>query len=152
VSVRQTIFLAVGCLLFSLGGCSPKQKTELTRPDRRQDFARLATEVKADVDQHDAATAQPDLNVASVVSSDRVKLINFTDNPLENATVWLNGTHACRVRSVAPQGTVTLKKADFLDAKEQPFSKQDEPSDAADLRVTVELDGKTYTTLEPVKR
>lgn len=108
------------------------------------------TERAAYAASHAYPTSQPssDLHLAALVSPDRstLKIYNFSNKPLGEVDVWVNRTYLVHVRSLTPNGSVSIRTADLYNAFGKNFSSQADPMSS----VQVLADGVFYNVWGPV--
>lgn len=129
---------AVGCE--SNGGASAKLTAEALTP----------TELAAYAASHPFPTTQPSdhLRVAAIVNSNRteLKLYNFSNSPLADVDVWVNGAWCQHVRGIGASGSVIIKTSDLYNAFGKNFAGQSEPVS----RVQLAIGDKFYNAMGPV--
>jgi hypothetical protein len=76
-----------------------------------------ATQMAAFAAQAKHPTTQPqaDWQVASMISGNTLKVINYTDKNITDATVWINGLYVTKVGTVPANATVAVPFAHFYD-------------------------------------
>ncbi len=62
-------------------------------------------------------TTQPanDWQVASMISGNTLKIINYTDKNIDDAVVWINGLYVTKVGTIPANATITTLFAKFYD-------------------------------------
>jgi hypothetical protein len=56
-----------------------------------------------------------DWQVASMISGNTVKIINYTDKNVDDAVVWINGLYVTKVGTIPANATITTPFAKFYD-------------------------------------
>jgi hypothetical protein len=56
-----------------------------------------------------------DWQVASMISGNQLKIVNYTDKNIENAVVWINGLYVTKVGTIPASATITTPFAKFYD-------------------------------------
>ncbi len=93
------------------------------------------------------AERQPsDLHIAVLVKGDHMRLVNFTDDTIRNADIWINGTFVHHIDALPARGSVTLLKSAFYDTTGHSFADVSTPTH----EVTVQQGNTVSTTLGPV--
>ena len=95
-------------------------------------------------------TTQPakELKAAAIVDRNRgvVKVYNFSDQPIQNADVWINHAYVEHLRGLAPASApVLIRFSDLYNSFGQRFSSQNEQV----RTVQVEQNGELYSLLGP---
>src|SRR5205823_2399053 len=64
------------------------------------------------------AKPNTDMKVTALVghTGNKIKIVNASDKPLSDVTVWVNGQYATHAAVIAPSAVTTLDRADFFDA------------------------------------
>jgi len=75
-----------------------------------------------------------------------LRLYNFSNNPLAQVDVWVNGAWMQHVRGIGASGSVIIKTADMYNAFGKNFASQSEPV----TRVQLVIGDKFYNTMGPV--
>src|SRR5206468_1344997 len=65
--------------------------------------------------QHPNGNAQQSQYTAVVTTAGAIEVINPTDQPLNDGTLWVNGKYVAQVPPIAPRGAVTLSRNHFFD-------------------------------------
>lgn len=93
------------------------------------------------------ATPKNDLEVASIISSDKntIKIYNFSGDSLRNVDVWVNGAFVQHVSGISPQSSVLIHVDELYNGLGKSFSSQSEPVS----RVQIATDHGLYTTWGP---
>ena len=108
------------------------------------------TELAAYAASHSFPTTAPsdELRVAAIISPDRtqLKLYNFSNAPLADVDVWVNGAWMQHVRGIGASGSVIIKTTDLYNAFGKNFAGQSEPVS----RVQLGIGDKFYNTMGPV--
>jgi hypothetical protein len=127
-----------------LTGCAnsdtPKMTTDAAGP----------TELAAYAASHEFPATRPsnDLRVAALVSPDRsvIKIYNFTNDPLADVDVWVNGSFAQHIRGLGANGNVVVKTSDLYNHFGKSFASQSEPVS----RVQIKVGDSLYNTMGPI--
>jgi hypothetical protein len=93
------------------------------------------------------AEARRDMPIAVLTKGDSLRLINFTDKPVRDSDVWVNGTFVRHVDVIPPMGSVTLKRSEFYDSTGQNLKS----AASTATRVTIQSGDAHYATLGPAK-
>lgn len=113
--IRHTLTLAVAAALVGCeasarvggnggGSSSPAQATQ-----------RAAFAASPDNQYPSDAQASDDLRAAAIVNREAgtIKIYNFTDDPLQNAKVWVNGEYVNQVNRIPANSSTTLNRSQF---------------------------------------
>jgi hypothetical protein len=97
----------------SLVGCSSSMALN---PDLGGGQAQ-ATQMAAFAATAKLPTTQPanDWQVASMISGNTLKIINYTDKNIDDAVVWVNGLYVTKVGTIPANATITTLFAKFYD-------------------------------------
>jgi hypothetical protein len=114
--VRIVLTSALGLIIAAAVGCEGSGK--LNSP-----YTGSEVEQRAQLAAFAAATDYPsddpsnDLNIGVLIDrrKDTITLMNFTDDHIRDATVWINGAYVRKVTSIPPNGKVTLPRNSFYD-------------------------------------
>jgi hypothetical protein len=108
-----------------------------------EELAAYAGHAKFPADQQ----ARSDLQVASILSPDKttIKLYNFTNDPLRNIDVWVNGSYVQHVDGISPQSSVLIHTDELFNGLGKSFSGQAEPVS----KVQIATDHGLYTLWGP---
>jgi hypothetical protein len=144
---RILMLMLVGCVAGCQAGASfnpPSSSSKAKVDTERTQLAAYAATAQYPRD----VQASDDLRAAAMISRDRnsIRVINFSEEALRDAVVWVNGTFVRRVDNIPPNGSVTLNRADFYDATGHSLMNQ--ASSAS--RIQIQLDGKLYDVQGPV--
>jgi hypothetical protein len=86
--------------------------------------------------------------VAVLDRDDSIRLINFGNEPVRNANIWVDGMFVHRIELLPAMGSVTLNKSVFYDGTGRALNK----AQSTPMRVTLqEGDNNLFSTLGPVK-
>jgi len=93
----------------SLIGCSSSMSLDPTgdKQDATQ-MAAFAASVK-----HPTTAPASDWQVASMISGNTLKIINYTNNNITDGVVWINGLYVTKVGTVPANTTITVPFAHF---------------------------------------
>jgi hypothetical protein len=94
------------------------------------------------------ATASDDLRAAALIDRDKntIRILNFSDRPLNDAIVWVNGAFVHRIDAIPPNGSVTLPRAQFYDATGRSLANQSTSAN----RVQIQWGDELYNLQGPV--
>lgn len=92
--------------------------------------------------------ASDDLRAAALINRDggTIRVINFTDEPIRNARVWVNGAFVQEVGTIPPNGSVTLRNDRFFNSDGQTLAQMN----TAPVRVELQSDDKLHRLQGPV--
>jgi hypothetical protein len=65
--------------------------------------------------QRPGGNAQQSQYTALVTSAGAIQVINPTDQPLNDGTLWINGKYVAQVPPIAPRGTATIDRNHIFD-------------------------------------
>jgi hypothetical protein len=145
--IRHTMIL-LGALTLALPmGC--RTEAEVRSPfgstqGQRAELAAYAASQEYPAD----AEASDELRAAALVDrrANTIKIVNFSDQPIRDADVWVNGNFLHRVPSVPPNGSVTVHRNQFYDARGQNLA----GVQTAATRVQIASGDELYNLLGPV--
>ena len=95
------------------------------------------------------ASASDDLRAAALINREKntIRVLNFSDRPLNDAVIWVNGSFVHRVeRQIPPNGSVTIPRAQFYDATGRSLSNQSTSAN----RVQIQWGDELYNLQGPV--
>jgi hypothetical protein len=145
--------LLIGAAFMAIAGCEASTKIDpgmggssrSNMTQQQQETAQLAAH---------AATAKYPANVNATRSDiavlqrgETMRLINFSDQAIRNANVWINGAYVHPVDNIPPHGSVTVRRAEFYDNTGQSMG----TINAATNSVTIQSGDTVYSTLGPVQ-
>ena len=142
------IFGVVASCLWLVGCAS----SDSNQPDGNKMSAEAptATEMAAYSASHPYPTTQArdDMRVAAIISTDRsmLRLYNFTNTPLADVEVWVNGAWCHHIRGVSANSSVVVRTTDLYNAFGKNFSSQSEPVS----RVQIRIGSDFYNCMGPV--
>lgn len=139
--IRQSIALTAVVSIAALSGCQAgaqfdPQFGRTAAADRTQLAAYAAsTEFPRD------AEASDDLRAAALIDrrANTVRVLNFSDRPLRDASIWVNGSFVNRVDTIPANGSITIPSADFYDATGRSLSAQATTANVVQLQVGDDL-------------
>ena len=140
----RTVLVSLAAI--SLAGCSagasfnPPMGSNTSRDETAQLAAYAATS------RYPADAKAKTANIAVLQKNDSIRLINFTNQPVRDANVWINGTFVQRVDVIPPNGSVRLSKARFFDNSGRALTTTQVGTD----QVTVQEGDMLYSTMGPV--
>ena len=111
--IRHTL---AALALMSIVGCSTTTSiTPLAGSDT--EHAQLAAYAASNKFPADLKPSS-DLNVGAITNpgDGKVKLVNFADQPVRDARIWVNGLYVYRVEMIPGHGSVSIKESDFFDS------------------------------------
>ena len=120
-----TVGSAIAVALF-VAGCSTSAELDpFGKKPSESERTQLAA-YAASADYPRDATASDDLRVAAVINrkNDTIRVFNFSDRPIQDANVWVNGAFVRKVPVIPPNGSVTLDRSTFYDATGRSLSGQ----------------------------
>jgi len=143
--MTRTIMTAL--LLTGLAGCSASvdSKVGQSESDSSQERTQLAAYAATAQFPRDVQPSK-ELPVGAVVGGDTIKIHNYSDQPLRDANVWVNGAFVRRVATIAPMGVVSIKRSQFYDATGRTLASQQ----TTITRVQVQAGDTVYNALGPV--
>jgi hypothetical protein len=97
----------------SLVGCSSSMNLDPMAGDKEQATQMAAYAASA---KHPTTAPASDWQVASIISGNTLKIINYTNNTITDAVVWVNGLYVTKVGTIPANATVTTAFAKFYDA------------------------------------
>ena len=65
--------------------------------------------------KHPTTAPASDWQVASMISGNTLKIINYTNNNIDDAVVWINGLYVTKVGTIPANTTITTAFAKFYD-------------------------------------
>jgi hypothetical protein len=96
-----------------IGGCSSSMALN---PDIGGGQAEATQMAAFAANAHHPTTAPAsDWQVASMINGNTLKIINYTNNNIEDAVVWINGLYVTKVGILPANGTVVTPFARFYD-------------------------------------
>ena len=143
--------LLLGGLCATIGaGCSagasfdPKFGRNDTTDAQRTQLAAFAAQQQYPRD----ASASNDLRAAVLINRENntLRILNFSDRPLNDAVVWVNGAFVHRVAAIPPNGSVTIPRDQFYDSNGRSLANQSTTAN----RVQVQLGDQLYNLQGPV--
>jgi len=138
------IYLFAGISIFGCAESNRDTSSKMTAD------AMSPTELAAYAASHHypSMPATDDLRVAAIVSPDRseLKLYNFSNAPLADVDVWVNGSWMQHVRGIGASGSVIIKTSNLYNAFGKNFAGQSEPVSRVQLRTG----DKFYNAMGPV--
>ena len=92
--------------------------------------------------------ASDNLRAAALIDREKntIRILNFSDRPLNDAVVWVNGAFVHRVASVPPNGSVTVSRSQFYDATGRSLINQSTSAN----RVQIQWGEELYNLQGPV--
>ena len=83
-----------------------------------------------------------DLAAAALINpkTDTVKVVNFSDQPMRDVDVWVNGAFVCRTDVIPSHGSVMVSRNELFDATGKNMARQD----AHPKRVEVQMGEHLY--------
>jgi hypothetical protein len=149
--IRRTLIVLS---IAALGGCSAWPQTGTSPSAADSDRAAVATPTSEELAAYAGHSkfpadeqAKSDLQIASILSSDKstIKIYNFTNDPLRNIDVWVNGSYVQHVAGISPQSSVLIHTDQLYNGLGKSFSGQSEPVS----KVQVATDHGLYTLWGP---
>ncbi len=117
-------YALAGLVMATMVGCSSSGGIKMPFASKGEDRAQLAAYAAA---THYTGDVKPstDLKAAALISpkGDSVKIVNFDDQPIRDANVWINRTFVHKVATIAPHASVDLDRKEFFDASGQDMAK-----------------------------
>ena len=119
----------------SLIGCSASaeidpQFGDSGQPGQQGQQARLAAFAARDENAFPTtAPTSDDLRAAAIVdrTSGSLQVYNFTNQPITDAKVWVNGSYVYRIDRIPAMGSVTLNRGQFYNQRGNAFSRDKTP-------------------------
>jgi hypothetical protein len=149
--LRHTLpALLLGSLALAGIGCSagaefdPQFGSSDQKAGQRTQLAAYAAQQQYPRD----ATASDDLRAAALIDREKntIRILNFSDRPLNDAVVWVNGAFVHRVETIPPNGSRTLSRAQFYDATGRSLAGQSTTAN----RVQIQWGEELYNLQGPV--
>jgi hypothetical protein len=109
IMLRGTILTLAAA---SLIGCSSSMNLDPTGD--KQEATQMAA--FAATAKHPTTAPANDWQVASMISGNTLKIINYSNNIVTDPVVWINGLYVSKVGTIAANATVTVPFAHFYDA------------------------------------
>ena len=130
--LRQT-FAALA--LASVVGCSAStsfQPFASKGPDERAQLAAYAAST-----QYPDGKPSTDIKAAALINprDNSVKIVNFSDEGLRDANVWVNGSFLHKVGMIPSHGSVSLDRDQFYDAAGENMKKVNSTPNRVDVQV-----------------
>jgi hypothetical protein len=104
--LRETLLTLAAATLI---GCGSTMSLNPDAGDATQLAAFAATA------KHPTTAPATDWQVASMISGNSLKIINYTNNNIDNAVVWINGLYVTKVGTIPANATVVTPFAHFYD-------------------------------------
>lgn len=135
-------------LLMILAGCSTSasidsQLGQNGQPETRTQLAAHAATAQFPRD----AKASDDLSIGAVADGDAIKIHNYSDRPLRDVNVWVNGAFVRQVASIAPMSIVTIRRSEFYDATGRTLAGQQ----TTVTRVQIQAGDTLYNVQGPIR-
>jgi hypothetical protein len=142
---RHMLILLGAAALAAPIGC--RTEAEVRSPFRGgDDRAALAahaarTQYPTDVEASD------EMRAAALIDrrANTIQILNFSDQPIRDADVWVNGNFVYRVDSIPPNGSTTLSRNQFYDARGQSLANVQTTA----TRVQIVVEDELYNLLGP---
>jgi len=136
----RAVAIALGA--FILAGCSGSMN-----PFKSDDTQK--TQLAAFAAQSQYPTKQPsdDLRVSALINKDdgSIKIINNTQQTINDAKVWVNGAYVTHVDTIPSKGVVSIKRENLYDQKGISLAK----ANAGVTKVQLETGDKLYNLEGP---
>jgi hypothetical protein len=148
--ITLSVATLAGCSSWSGAGATSSETPATTDANRAavatptpEELAAYAGHAKFPADQQ----PKSDLQLASILSPDKstIKIYNFTNDPLRNIDVWVNGSYVQHVDGISPQSSVLIHTDELYNGLGKSFSGQSEPVS----NVQVATDHGLYNTWGP---
>ncbi len=102
--------------LASVVGCSSStsfQPFASNGPEERAQFAAYAATAKYPSDMK----ASDEFKAVALINpkNESVKIVNFSDEPIRNANVWVNGTFVYKVGTIPSHGAIVIDREQLYD-------------------------------------
>lgn len=145
--LRHTVLIAAAAA--ALVGCETSARLgpvgggDRTSPTQQTQLAAFAA--KPENQYPSDAQATDDLRAAAIVDGEagNIKIYNFTDEPLTNVKVWVNGTHLYQVDNIPAKQSKTLPRSLFYNKNGMSLANSDTPVQ----RVQIQTSDDTLATL-----
>jgi len=128
-------------------GC--RTEAEVRNPFGRGSEERTQLAAHAAQSEYPAdAEASDELRAAALVDrrANTIKVVNFSNEPIRDADIWVNGNFVHRVPSIPANGSVTLSRSDFYDGSGQNLASVQ----TAANRIQIVTGDELYNLLGPV--
>ena len=117
-------YALAGLVMATMVGCSSGGGISMPFASKGEDRAQLAAYAAA---THYPGDMKPssDAKVAALIDAkgDAVRIVNFQDQPIRDANVWINRTFVHKVATIAPHASIELNRKEFFDASGQDMAK-----------------------------
>ena len=132
-----------------LMGCEAGVGIHPEASSSRQETAQLAAyAANTNYPTETKATWNNDWHVGAMTKGSDVKFINYTDRPINNVNIWVNGTYVHSVESIAPRSSVTVPMANFFDKNGHVMSTDNTPMGTAHFEI--QSGNGLYSVMGPV--
>ena len=117
-------YALAGLVLGTMAGCSSGGGISMPFASKGEDRPQLAAYAAS---THYPGDVKPssDGKIAALVSpkGDSLRIVNFQDQPIRDANVWINRTFVHKVMTIPPHGSVELSRKQLFDASGQDMAK-----------------------------
>ena len=133
-------YALAGLVLATMAGCSSSGGIKMPFASKGEDRPQLAAYAAS---THYPGDVKPssDAKVAALISPkcDSLRVVNFQDQPIRDANVWINRTFVHKVSTIPPHGSVDLSSKQFFDASGQEMSKLNSGISEVEMQVGNQL-------------
>jgi hypothetical protein len=146
--VRQGLALVLVSLLAGCqAGATFNPRMGRTAAPTSEERTRLAA-FAASAQYPQQVQAQDNLRAAATVNREdgTIRILNFSDRPLRDATVWVNGSFVQRLDVVPPNGSVILDRGQFYDATGRSLADQRTTA----TRIQLQWGEELYNLMGPI--
>jgi hypothetical protein len=146
--LKQTLALVV---VAALAGCQAGASFDPQFGDSNKQSSEQRTQLAAFAASTEFprdAQASDNLRAAAVINrqNSSIRIYNFSDRPLRDAHVWVNGAFVNRVDNIPPNGSVVIPRSNFYDATGRSLSTQSTSAN----RVQIQWGDELYNLQGPV--
>ncbi len=132
-----------------LVGCEAGVGFQPEMSSSRQETAQLAAyAATTDYPTNTKATWNDNWHVGAMTKGSDIRLVNYTDHPVSNANVWVNGTYVHNVATIPARGSVTVSASDFFDKNGHVMSTDSTPLNAT--KIELQSGNSLYSVMGPV--
>ena len=139
----RAVAIALGA--FILAGCSTSASVQ--NPFKGDDTQKTQLAAFAAQSQFPSKQPSDDLRVAALINKDNgsIKIINTTQQAINDAKLWVNGSFVTHIDTIPAKGVLTVKRENLYDQKGIPFSK----ANIGISKVQLETSDKLYNLEGP---
>jgi hypothetical protein len=145
--LKQTLALIV---VAALAGCQAGAEfnPQLGKSDSSDSERTQLAAFAASAEYPREAEASDNLRAAAVIDrkNNSIRIYNFSDRPLRDAHVWVNGAFVNKVDNIPPNGSIVIPRGDFYDATGRSLASQSTSAS----RVQIQWGNELYNLQGPV--